>query len=304
MVKNSIQPYSMNTLGSKRQVIATLCNVVNYAMSCSNIVGVQELFAGGFCFSSHFESEYELEFRTANEIDYGVVSFFRCLQDPHKTDLLIEQIQLLADEYRTKEMFEKAKEERIKPETSQLRAAALTYIVVEYSLRADRQNFSQHHADKGITHKSLSKLYEADRTIGDVQIFCGDYKEQFNKYKDHSDVLIYLDPPYVETKNTQKKKRRKEDETITKETSGYVHPFTVDDHKELVKNLLTTKNFYILSGYLNDIYKPLEDEKKGLYRYFLGTVKISSGERRNEYIWCNFEIGEGMLPEVPSEVDY
>ena len=203
---NSKEPFSMNTLGSKRQVIATLCNVVNYAMSCSNIVGVQELFAGGFCFSSHFESEYELKFRTANEIDYGVVSFFRCLQDPYKTDLLIEQIQLLADEYRTKFMFEKAKEERIKPETSQLRAAALTYIVVEYSLRADRQNFSQHHADKGIPHKSLSKLFDVDKTIGDVQIFCGDYKEQFNKYKDRSDILIYLDPPYISTKVTPKRR--------------------------------------------------------------------------------------------------
>ncbi|MGE7751580.1 DNA adenine methylase [Lysinibacillus fusiformis] len=301
---NSKEPYSMDTLGSKRQVIATLCNVVNYAMSCSNIVGVQELFAGGFCFSSHFESEYELKFRTANEVDYGVVSFFRCLQDPYKTDLLIEQIQLLADEYRTKDMFEKAKEERIKPETPQLRAAALTYIVVEYSLRADRQNFSQHHADKGIPHKSLSKLYDADRTIGDVQIFCGDYKEQFNKYKDRSDVLIYIDPPYLVTSITHKKKRGREDKSVTTETSGYVHPFTVDDHKELVKNLLTTKNKFILSGYLNDIYKPLEDEGKGLYRYFLGAVKISTGERRNEYIWCNFEIEEGILPEAPSQVDY
>lgn len=289
----------MNTIGSKLQVIVTLCNVVNFIVSKFNIIGVQELFAGGFSLSLHLNDlEHELKFRTANEIDFGVASLFKCLQDPYKTDQLIEQIQLLADDYRTKAMFERAKEERINPETSQLRAAALTYIVVQYSLRADRQNFSQQHADDGICHESLEKFYDVDKAIGDVQIFCGDYKEQFNKYKDRSDVFIYLDPPYLKTA-PRKKKWKKEEEMITTETSGYVHPFTVDDHKELVRNLLTTKNKFILSGYLNDIYKPLEDVEKGFHRYFLGKVKISTGELRNEYIWVNFEIEEGILPEAP-----
>jgi DNA adenine methylase len=293
----------MDSLGSKKQVIQKLCEVAEYAISTYNILGVQELFGGGFRFSLYLDHDGNLEFRTANEIDYGVVSLFRCLQDPYKTDQLVEHIWLLADEYRTKDMFEEATEERIDPETPQIRAAALTYIVVEYSRSADRQTFSQHDADDGISPKSLKKLYDADLDIGDVQIFCGDYREQFNKYKDRSDVLIYLDPPYLVTEKTKEsrrvRKKKAYDESITKETAGYVHPFTIEDHKELVKILLTTNNKFILSGYENDIYKPLEDKEKGFYKYFLGLVKISSGKKKKEYIWTNILLPEGLLPEEP-----
>ncbi|MEC1722531.1 DNA adenine methylase [Schinkia azotoformans] len=302
MPKIRTNPDPLESLGSKSQVIQQLCEVAEYAISTYNIAGVQELFAGGFRFSLYLDADRELEFRTANEIDYGVASFFRCLQDPYKTDRLIEQIWLLADEYRTKDKFEEAMEERINPETQQIRAAALTYIVVVYSRAADRQTFSQHDADDGISPKSLKKLYDVDLDIGNVQIFCGDYREQFNKYKDRSDVLIYLDPPYLVTEQPKRSKSTKKkdgDERNTKVTAGYVHPFTIDDHKELVENLLTTKNIYILSGYENQVYKPLEDKEKGFYKYFLGLVKISSGKKKKEYIWTNVLLPEGLLPEEP-----
>lgn len=295
----------MNSLGSKSQVIQQLCEVAEYAISTYKIVGVQELFAGGFRFSLHLDHDGNLEFRTANEIDYGVVSLFRCLQDSYKTDQLIDQIWLLADEYRTKAKFEEAMKERINSATPQLRAAALTYIVVEYSRAADRKTFSQHDADDGISPKSLKKLYDVDLDIADVQIFCGDYREQFNKYKNRSDVLIYIDPPYLVTEKPKKSKKgrrkRASNESNTKETDGYIHPFTIDDHKELVRHLLETKNKFILSGYENDIYKSLEDKDRGFYKYFLGLVKISSGKKKKEYIWTNFIIPEGILPEEPSE---
>lgn len=297
----------MDSLGSKRQVIQQLCEVAEYAISTYNIAGVQELFGGGFRFSLYLDHDGNLEFRTANEIDYGVVSLFQCMQDLNKTDQLIEQIWLLADEYSTKGKFEEAMEERIDPETPLIRAAALTYIVVEYSRSADRQTFSQHDADDGISPKSLKKLYDVDLDIGDVQIFCGDYREQFNKYKNRSDVLIYLDPPYLVTEKPKQfkkvRKKKDSDESNTKETTGYVHPFTIEDHKELVKNLLTTNNKYILSGYENDVYKPLEDKKNGFYKYFLGLVKISSGKKKKEFIWTNFQLPEGLLPEEPSDED-
>lgn len=294
----------MDTLGSKRQVIQKLCEVAEYAISTYSIKGVQELFAGGFRFSMYLEHGGELEFRTATEIDYGVCSLFQTLQDPYKTDQLVEQIWLLADEYRSKDKFEEAMEERINPKTPQLRAAALTYIVVKYSRSADRQTFSQHQADDGISPRTLKKLYDVDLDIGDVQIFCGDYREQFNKYKDRSDVLMAIDPPYLTTEKPMKSKKKKgDDENITKVTAGYVHPFTIEDHKELVQNLLTTKNKFILSGYENSIYQPLDDKEKGFYKYFLGLVKISSGKKRKEYIWTDFPLPEGMLPEEPSDED-
>lgn len=301
------KPDPLNSLGSKKQVIHQLCELAEYAISIYDIIGVQELFGGGFRFSLYLDSPWNIEFRTGCEIDYGVVCFFQCLQDPSKTDKLIDLIWMLADEYKTMEKFKEAMKERLESDTPQLRAAALTYIVVEYSRSADRKTFSQNDADKGISPKSLKKLYDIDLDLGDVQLFCGDYRKQFNKYKDRSDILIYLDPPYIVTKRkrTRKSKNKKNDndDHCTTETDGFVHPFTVDDHRELVQHLLTTRNKFILSGYDNDIYRVLEDHEKGLYKYFLGLVRISSGKTRKEYIWTNIQIPEGLLPEEPSDDD-
>lgn len=39
--------------------------------------------------------------------------------------------------------------------------------------------------------------------------------------------------------------------------------------------------------------------EKGLYKYFLGHVKISSGKKKKEYILTNVLLPEGLLSEEP-----
>lgn len=290
--------FSLPTLGGKSQIIDPICEIISFAIQEYDIVGIADLFSGGNRIFSHLDINRGVEFKLANEIDKGVVNFFRCLQNAYDIDELIKYISILADEYKTKTKFDEANEDRLKEDTSQVLSAALTYIVVKYSRAADRQTYCQENTFKGIKIKSLEKFYHLDEVYSQVRLTCGDYKEQFEKYKDRSDVFIFLDPPYITDKKINKKAKRATKKKNVTETQGYKHPFTVNDHKILVENLLSTKNKALLCGYDNAHYKRLE--KHGFQKHFIGLVNVSSassGKKTKEYIWCNFEVPQYILPE-------
>ncbi|ATA61236.1 DNA adenine methylase [Geobacillus stearothermophilus] len=294
------------TLGGKSQIIDRICRIIEFAHEEFGIVGISDLFAGGNRLLLHLDIVKELEFKIANEIDLGVVNFFRCLQNAYTIDELINHIVILADEYKDEDLFNMANDERRDKNTDFIRSGALTYIVAQYSRAADRQTFCKEKADRGIPIKSLEKFYFLDEVYSEVQLICGDYKVPFNMYKDRSDVLVYLDPPYITTdekgegKKTRRRKKMKELEEPkeTKETTGYIDKFTVANHEELVNMALTTKNKVIISGYKNAIYERLE--ANGFHRYFMGEVLVPSsgkGKKEKEYIWCNFEVPAYLVEE-------
>ncbi|MED1746639.1 DNA adenine methylase [Brevibacillus borstelensis] len=292
------------TLGGKSQLINTLTEIFNYCIEEYALIGACDYFMGGNRLFLHLDNN-QVRFKLANEIDRGMVAFFRCLQDSYQTDQLIEMIWRLADQINTEEKFKKACELRLLEGTDLVLAGALTYIVTKYSRAANRQFFCKTNAESGIDLASLDKFIGLDEVIGDVQIICGDYKEQFHKYKHREDFLIWLDPPYLITEDNQKGKRRdKQMANNTKETAGYVHPFTRKDHELMVDNLLAPdfRNKVVLSGYQNDVYKRLE--QKGFHPYFAGMVHVPSsgtGKKIAEYIWCNFEVPDCLLPVPDSE---
>jgi site-specific DNA-adenine methylase len=302
-VENNRDP--LPTLGGKSQIIDRICEIVSFTIQENNIVGVSDLFSGGNRLFLHLKLKRELEFKLANEIDSGVVNFFRCLQNAYEIDELIKYISLLADDYKTKDKFGEAGRERLKKGTPQILSAALTYIIVKYSRAADRQTYCQENAFKGIKIKSLDKFYFLDEIYREVQLTCGDYKEQFEKYKERSDVLTFCDPPYISDREINKKSVKSINKKVVKETNGYVHPFTIKDHKVLMDNLLSTKNKVLLFGYRNEFYKRLEEN--GFQRHFIGLVNVpSSGKAKKvkEYIWYNFETPEYLLPDEPFDDEY
>lgn len=287
------------TLGGKSQLINTLTEIFNYCIEEYALIGACDYFMGGNRLFLHLDNN-QVRFKLANEIDRGMVAFFRCLQDSYQTDQLIEMIWRLADQINTEEKFKKACELRLLEGTDLVLAGALTYIVTKYSRAANRQFFCKTNAESGIDTASLDKFIGLDEVIGDVQIICGDYKEQFHKYKHREDFLIWLDPPYLITEDNKMSKRgNKKTANKTKVTAGYVSPFTLEDHELMVNNLLAPdmKNKVILSGYQNDVYKRLE--QKGFHPYFAGMVHVPSsgtGKKIAEYIWCNFEVPDWLLP--------
>lgn len=291
------KPYPLKILGGKAQLIEQLIKVIDDCIQNHNLVGVIDACMGGNKIFLTHQPESDLELKIANEKDRGTVSFMKCLQDPYLTDQLIDEILLTWDLYTNEQAFKDARKLRRDSSTPMVESAALTYILTEFGRAANKTIFNETNANSGINPNSLDKLLHLETLLEDVEIRHGDCLDITKEFAHRDDILIFLDVPYVE----EDKKTGE-----AKATQDYEDKFTPEDQEKLLDTLLVTKNKVILCGYDNPIYKKrLKDNfEVGFKKYFIGEVIVSSaanGRKRNEYIWCNFEIDEDILPVESSD---
>ena len=86
---------------------------------------------------------------------------------------------------------------------------------------------------------------------------------------DRSDVLIYLDPPYVASTRSHGKL--------------YRHEMTDDDHARLLKRAQAARAMVCISGYHSDLY----DEHLGDWRRVETDAYADDGRERIEVLWLN-----------------
>lgn len=95
-----------------------------------------------------------------------------------------------------------------------------------------------------------------------VQIEQSDWRVILDRY-DTPETLFYLDPPYV---------------AETRRDGGYAHEMTLDDHADLVVALQKLRGMAILSGYAHAVYEPLE--AAGWQRHDWKTACSAAGRTR------------------------
>lgn len=294
--RKGVKAYT-KVMGGKSQLLAALFKVFDYVVEEHDLTGLLDLFCGTNMIQTCYAHPY-IEFRLANEIDRGVYALHCCMQDPDKVEDLLDQIQLVADsEIFTEAVFEAFKHE-LETTPDEVAAAAMTYVVTEYSRAANRQDYCHANVDRGINIGSVAKKFYAVEGVLEDMVFTNtDYEEQFHEYKHREDYLFVIDPPYCQTDAKGK----------TKATAAYRHEFKPEDQEKLIENLLSDdlKAKVILCGYENSLYEKFTDSGK-YQRYFIGEVTVSSsstGRKRNEYIWVNFEVPDHALPPVPFDGD-
>ena len=111
---------------------------------------------------------------------------------------------------------------------------------------------------------------EAAKRLKDAQIEHMDAIELIRRFN-HSDVLIYCDPPYI---------------LSTRHGKQYRHEMNDDGHTRLLDALLDHKGPVIVSGYDNDMY---ENRLRGWHREEK-VVYSQIASRKQEVIWMNFEL--------------
>ncbi|ERN51626.1 DNA adenine methylase [Alkalihalophilus marmarensis] len=285
-------PYPLKIVGGKSQLIQQLLKVIDDCIVNHELVGVIDACMGGNRIFLTHQPETELEIKIANEKDLGTVNFFKCLQNPYLTDLLIDTIITNWEFCTTKEAFDNARLTRRSTEVSMVESAALTYILTEFGRAANKTVYSETNAYRGIKSKSLDKLLHLEEVLEGVEIRHGDCIDIAEEFSARKDILMFLDVPYVEEdKETGK----------AKVTQDYEDAFTPEDQNKLIDTILQTKNKVILCGYDNPIYRErLElNLTSGFEKYFIGEVNVSSaanGKKRDENVWCNFKIEPELLP--------
>ena len=185
-----------------------------------------------------------------NDIDSGIVNFFRVLRDPDKADRL--QTLLYLTPWSREEFYRCRDEWQLQDDP--IERARMWFVVACQSFSGtfgESWSFSVSSSSRGMVEQCSKWLSRIDllpyfcARLQMVQIENRDFRELVPMY-DTADTLFYLDPPYVQS-------------TRTAHNDGYVHDMYDDDHADLVELLLSVKGMCVLSGYQNDLYAPLEE---------------------------------------------
>ena len=198
-----------------------------------------------------------------NDVDGGLVNFFKVISDPDKFEKFHRKVALLP--YSRELYYECVAtwEEQADP----VEKAWRWYVVGRQSFgglfgSSWGYGIGSSPADRWLG--AIKSLPDLHRRFQSVQVEHNDFRKVIPAY-DSPNTFFYLDPPYVQASR--------------KTAEVYKHETTNKDHRRLVKMLLGIKGTAILSGYASDMYKPLEDA--GWVRKDWNTVCFVAGRVKN-----------------------
>lgn len=252
----------------------------------TNIFPKHKIFVEGFGGAGHIILQKESsEIEVYNDIHEGLYLLFKILRDEEKSHKLIKQLQLTPY---SRQEFLNCKDWI--DDENDIEKVRKFYILTMQSVGSAGKgwSYSKNLSRRGMSSTVSKWLGNIDKNMVDVierlreiQIENLDILKLIKKY-DNENTLFYLDPPYVK------------DSRVSKE--AYKYEMDNEDHEKLIDSLLNIKGKVILSGYMNKIYKRLEDN--GWKNVFLGDfskkwhTKNGGFNKGKEHLWVNYEINK------------
>lgn len=210
-----------------------------------------------------------------NDLNSKMASLFNVLANKDKTAELVRRLELTP--YSRSE-FKKISD-TIDCELDEIELARMMIVIQRQSHGGLAKQWSYcidapsggYSASVRKFHAGIERLPEIHRRVRKVQIENRAFNDLIPRY-DREGTLFYLDPPYVPD---------------TRVDGKYEFEMSIDDHKELVSLLLSSKGMFVLSGYQHDVYTPLEDS--GWTRIEIEVIASTSKSRgkRIECLWLS-----------------
>ncbi len=188
-------------------------------------------------------------FEVYNDIDGGLVNFFRVISNP---DLFQEFYRRVAVLPYSRQLWKEARDTWEK-QADPVERAVLWFVVARQSFSGqfgDSWSFNVTTSRRGMSQSvsgwlsAIELLPEVHKRLQRVQIDNCDWRVCLRAY-DAEETLFYLDPPYVPESRRDKK--------------AYRYEMTTDEHRELVEAIQRLSGGVVLSGYDNEVYLPLEE---------------------------------------------
>ena len=260
----------MNTIlkypGSKWRIAKWI--IGHFPDDYENMTYLEPFFGSGSIFFTKDRSRIE----TINDIDDNVVNLFKIIRDrPHELAYQISMTPWSRKEYH----------ESYIQSNDDLESARRFLVRMWMAIGAKtsdktgwRNNISAENYTVQGFHTTLPEnilvVCERLRNIksGVVQIENQDVFKLIERYN-RSDVLMYLDPPYVMN---------------TRHGRIYKYEFTEEKHIELLNHCNRSKAKILISGYDNKLYDSY------LSNWHKDTIiaECESGQKRTEVIWMNY----------------
>ncbi len=220
-----------------------------------------------------------------NDIDGGLVNFFRVLQDKYgfaDDGDLLHDLLMMTPHSREEYLF--CRKHWNDEGIDEVEKARRFFVVMHQSFSGGTTagwRFCKTDTSSGMsaaTNRWLSaidRLPEAIQRLRRVQIDGEDFTKIINRY-DKPETLFYLDPPYIHSERVDKKSYDNEMDNLA--------------HQALVDALLPIEGMAILSGYEHEIYQPLADagwRKRRISRANMAARVKKGGNRAKveECVW-------------------
>jgi len=231
-----------------------------------------------------------------NDLNSGLVHFYRTLRDPELAPRLQEQLFLTP--YSREEFFHSR--EAWKDQQDPVEKARMWFVVARNCFASSFETGGWRRStganSRGMAHvvsaywSSIEAFPELHNRLLGVQIENLSYEKLIPNY-DSKDTFFYFDPPYVLETRTGGKQYEKE--------------MTSDDHFAFISNMLTIRGKVMISGYEHPIYTQLVDngwtrvdidvattaglsKKRALEQRLTGESVYGARERRTECLWMNY----------------
>lgn len=215
-----------------------------------------------------------------NDLDGRVVSFFRVLRDPVKSEELRRRVSLTPY---AREELEWAFGEPTDDVDSAHRLVTRSFLGhgSDSATRTTRTGFRARLTDGRALPSAEWSTWPAsiaafrDRLAG-VLIDNDDAVRVIDRM-DHPRTLIYCDPPYVFSSRSSKTNKR------TSTTHGYQHEMTDADHERLAERLHRATGMVVISGYPSALY----DRLFAGWERHQRQAMADSAKVRTEVVWLN-----------------
>lgn len=244
-----------------------------------------------------------------NDLDSGLVNFFRVLRDPEKFPEFVRLVQLTP--YAREEYHDFL--EKWEKEPDDIKRAHMWYFIARTSFGGKfgaAWGTAVGSSNRGMASTTASWLStiellpELHGRLMRVQVENRSYEILLDKY-DSPDTLFYLDPPYAPE---------------TRIAGEYAHEMSYEDHEKLANRLLTIEGMVLLSGYNSKAYQPLIDAgwvrkefevmcsvvgrtaNNGLKG--VGVASADARQKRIECLWCSPNAMERLRDNLILGMEY
>lgn len=174
----------------------------------------------------------------------GIVAFYRCMRSEEKFEKLMERLNFVVH----------AREEFIwcrdtwENCTDDVERAARWYYATDTSFTRQMRNWARvtHGAGQiGAAYQNrLATFKDVHTRLRSVQMENQDWRQCITDFDD-SDMVFYLDPPYVNC-----------------DLGVYKHIMSTGDHIDMLEMIFQSKGFFALSGYENALYDRMPWDNK------------------------------------------
>ena len=227
-----------------------------------------EPFAGSLAVL--FEKERS-HIETVNDLDGGVVNFFRVLRDfPEELQSKIERTPYSREEYENAYIPSDDEVERARRFCVRCWMGFGCSNLYKNGFKSGQQTKSPNPA---VAWSHLPEIINAAAgRLKGVQIEHLPAVELLKRY-DTPDVFIYLDPPYLHG---------------TRKNYLYKHEMPDQGHEELLSISTSHKGRILISGYDNELYNTYLE---GWHKAYKDTT-AENGLKRTEVLWMNYQAGQ------------